>query len=152
MLMCFANCVSPAHCRPAQGWGGRGSGCRGAAAAASGRLSPCWSAIPTPPVTRTPAGQPFPCQPRGLCLHDTQHLQGVGKPVLGRSPGSGATDLSGFQPLPFPGQGTSVASVFSSSRWVAEDAGLPGLWQGPRVPGGAISILQLRTPKLTGVK
>lgn len=143
----FCQLCLPSSLLAGPGGGGEGRGLLRGTAPASGQPSPHRSNIPTPHVTRAPAGQP-----RGLCLHDAQRLQGVGKPALGQSPGSGATDLSGFQPLLFPGQGTSVASVFSSARWVAEDAGLPGLWQGPRVPGGAISILQLRTPKLMGVK
>lgn len=130
--MCFANCVSPARCR--QAWGGGGGGGAG--------LSGGGVAVP-PPVSRPPAGH----VDSAFTTHNARHLQGVGQ-----SPGPGATDLAGFGLCCFQARGLPRPQSSPLRDGVAEDASLPGLWQGPRVPGGAISILQLRTPKLMGVK
>lgn len=119
-----------------RGWGWRGSGCQGV-----GRPFLRLSVTPLP-ATRTLLSR--------RTTHDT--FRGVGKPSLGQSPGPGATDLVGFSLCCFQVRRLPWPQSSPLRDGVAEDAGLPRLWQGLRVPGGAISILQLRTPKLTGVK
>lgn len=122
--------------RPGEGVGAEGLGLPGGGAA-----------VP-PPLSRPPAGH----ADSAFTTHNARRLQGVGKPSLGQSPGPGATDLVGFGLCCFQVRGLPWPQSSPLRDGVAEDAGLPGLWQGLRVPGGAISILQLRTPKLTGVK